>query len=79
MKRAPRSPRSLRPRLSVTDRARSGCDRAFLGRVVAATLAFAERPELAVPSVVYALTMNFGALGFLWLLRHRRVAGLALP
>ncbi len=48
MKRAPRSPRSLRPRLSVTDRARSGCDRAFLGRVVAATLAFAERPELAV-------------------------------
>lgn len=50
-----------------------GLQNAGLGIFVA--LSLFERPELAVPSVVYALTMNFGAIAFLFLLRSRRAAG----
>lgn len=67
----------LQRRESIAIAMECGLQNAGLGIFVA--LSLFERPELAVPSVVYALTMNFGALGFLWLLRHRRVAGLALP
>ena len=55
-----------------------GLQNAGLGIFVA--LSLFQRPELAVPSVVYALTMNVGAIAFLCLVRSRRVAGwVAVP
>ena len=33
------------------------------------------QPELAVAAVVYALTMNFGALGLVFVARRREAAG----
>lgn len=46
-----------------------GLQNAGLGIFVALTLF--QQPALAVPSVVYALTMNLGAITFLWLLRRQ--------
>lgn len=43
-----RAPRAQRIQLAIVERVRSGCDRAFLNRVVTATLAFCERSEIAV-------------------------------
>jgi bile acid:Na+ symporter, BASS family len=55
-----------------------GLQNAGLGIFVALSL-FA-RPELAIPSVVYALTMNIGAIAFLLIVRSRRAAGwVAVP
>ena len=55
-----------------------GLQNAGLGIFVA--LSLFERPELAVPSVVYALTMNIGAIVFLCLVRSRRAAAwVAVP
>ncbi len=55
-----------------------GLQNAGLGIFVA--LSLFERPELAVPSVVYALTMNIGAIVFLYLVRSRRAAAwVAVP
>jgi BASS family bile acid:Na+ symporter len=53
-----------------------GLQNAGLGIFVALTLF--QQPELAVPSVVYALTMNFGALVFLYIIRSRWVSRWAL-
>ena len=50
-----------------------GLQNAGLGIFIA--LSLFQRPELAVPSVVYALTMNLGALAFLFMVRSRRVGG----
>ncbi|MDX9951407.1 MAG: bile acid:sodium symporter family protein [Methylophilaceae bacterium] len=47
-----------------------GLQNAGLGIFVALTLF--QQPALAVPSVVYALTMNFGAVVFLYIMRSRR-------
>lgn len=46
-----------------------GLQNAGLGIFIALTLF--QQPALAVPSVVYALTMNLGAIGFLWILRRQ--------
>lgn len=55
-----------------------GLQNAGLGIFVA--LSLFERPELAIPSVVYALTMNIGAIAFLFIVRHRRATGwIAVP
>lgn len=55
-----------------------GLQNAGLGIFVA--LSLFERPELAIPSVVYALTMNIGAIAFLLIVRNRRAAGwVAVP
>ncbi|WP_306607909.1 bile acid:sodium symporter family protein [Azonexus sp.] len=55
-----------------------GLQNAGLGIFVA--LSLFELPELAVPSVVYALTMNLGAIAFLFIVRSRRAAGwVAVP
>jgi bile acid:Na+ symporter, BASS family len=55
-----------------------GLQNAGLGIFVA--LSLFERPELAIPSVVYALTMNIGAIAFLLIVRSRRPAGwVAVP
>ena len=55
-----------------------GLQNAGLGIFVA--LSLFERPELAIPSVVYALTMNIGAIAFLLVVRSRRSAGwVAVP
>jgi len=55
-----------------------GLQNAGLGIFVA--LSLFERPELAIPSVVYALTMNIGAVAFLLIVRSRRSAGwVAVP
>lgn len=55
-----------------------GLQNAGLGIFIA--LSLFQRPELAVPSVVYALTMNLGALAFLFMVRSRRVGGwVAVP
>lgn len=55
-----------------------GLQNAGLGIFVA--LSLFERPELAVPSVVYALAMNLGAIAFLFIVRSRRAAGwVAVP
>lgn len=55
-----------------------GLQNAGLGIFVA--LSLFERPELAIPSVVYALTMNIGAIAFLLVVRSRRAAGcVAVP
>lgn len=55
-----------------------GLQNAGLGIFVA--LSLFERPELAIPSVVYALTMNIGAIAFLLIVRSRRSAGwVAVP
>ncbi|MCF8151231.1 MAG: bile acid:sodium symporter family protein [Burkholderiaceae bacterium] len=47
----------------------SGLQNAALGIFVAASVL--QAPALAVPSVVYALLMNFGAIGFVLLMRRR--------
>lgn len=55
-----------------------GLQNAGLGIFVA--LSLFERPELAIPSVVYALTMNIGAIAFLLVVRSRRAAAwVAVP
>lgn len=53
-----------------------GLQNAGMGIFIAISLL--QRPELAVPSVVYALTMNLGALLFLLLVRWQRATGWAL-
>jgi BASS family bile acid:Na+ symporter len=47
----------------------SGLQNAALGIFVSASVL--QAPALAVPSVVYALLMNFGAIGFVLLMRRR--------
>ncbi|WP_028995276.1 bile acid:sodium symporter family protein [Azonexus hydrophilus] len=54
-----------------------GLQNAGMGIFVAISLF--RQAELAVPSVVYALTMNLGALAFLYFVRRQRAGGLALP
>jgi len=54
-----------------------GLQNAGMGIFVAISLF--RQAELAVPSVVYALTMNLGALAFLFFVRRQRAGGLALP
>jgi len=49
-----------------------GLQNAALGIFVAAGLL--QRPDLAVPSVVYALLMNVGAIAFVFLMRRQRVS-----
>ena len=46
-----------------------GLQNAGLGIFIALTLF--QQPALAIPSVVYALTMNFGAIAFLWIVRRQ--------
>ena len=48
-----------------------GLQNAGLGIFIALTLF--QQPALAIPSVVYALTMNFGAIAFLWIVRRQEV------
>jgi BASS family bile acid:Na+ symporter len=36
-----------------------------------------QQPALAIPSVVYALTMNFGAIAFLWIVRRQEARSFA--
>jgi len=55
-----------------------GLQNAGMGIFIAISLF--QQPALAVPSVVYALTMNLGALAFLFFVRRQRVAGwVAVP
>lgn len=54
-----------------------GLQNAGLGIFVA--LAVFQRPELAVPSVVYALTMNLGAIIFLGIVRRQRAGACLGP
>ena len=52
-----------------------GLQNAGLGIFIALTLF--QQPALAIPSVVYALTMNFGAIAFLWIVRRQEARSFA--
>ncbi len=62
----------LAPREAIAVAMECGLQNAALGIFVAAGLL--NRPDLSVPSVVYALLMNVGAIGLVFLMRRRMPA-----